>query len=475
MNKMIKAYSMFLLSFGMILVNCSQQNNEPSAQGKVSFWLTLPDRSVTFEEQIPITLYSGGNEETPAIRIDRETQYQEMDGFGYTLTGGSAMLLHHMNPQEREKILSELFSTQGTGIGVSYLRVSIGASDLDEYVFSYNDSPPGGTDIDQEHFSIDPDREHLIPVLKEILAISPEIKIMGSPWSAPAWMKTNSSPIGGSLKPEYHTSYALYFVKYIEAMQQEGIPIDAITVQNEPLHPGNNPSMLMLSNQQADFVRNYLGPAFRVNDIKTRIIIYDHNADRIDYPISIMNDTAARKFIDGSAFHLYAGSIEDLSEVHEAHPDKHLYFTEQWIGAPADFGGDLGWHIEHLIIGASRNWCKTVLEWNLAADPNQEPHTDQGGCTRCLGALTIDGDEIVRNPAYYIVAHASKFVRPGSVRIASTNTADNLPNVAFLTPEGTIVLVVLNTDSKRKTFKVKQGGKYFTGDLQGGAAGTYTW
>jgi glucosylceramidase len=322
-----------------------------------------------------------------------------------------------------------------------------------------------------EHFSLDPDRKHLIPVLKEILAINPEIKIMASPWSPPTWMKTNSNSKGGSLIPDYYDAYALYFVKYVQGMQKEGITIDAITVQNEPLHPGNNPSLLMLANEQAEFIKSALGPAFQKAGLKTKIVIYDHNADRPDYPISVLNDPEANKYIDGSAFHLYGGVIENVSKVHEAHPDKNLYFTEQWIGAPANFAGDFHWHMKNLIIGASRNWCKTVLEWNLAADPDQKPHTP-GGCTRCLGAVTIDGDLVTRNPAYYIIAHASKFVRPGSVRIES-NIPQGIPNVAFKTPDGKIVLIVLNDGSSEIDFNIHSGEKTFTTSLAKGAAGTY--
>ena len=283
-------------------------------------------------------------------------------------------------------------------------------------------------------------------------------------------MKDNNSSIGGSLKKEYYPVYANYFVKYINAMKNEGITIDAITVQNEPLHPGNNPSLLMLAKEQKEFIKNHLGPVFEKNGISTKIILYDHNADRPDYPISILDDPEAAKYIDGSAFHLYGGEIGALSKVHEAHPDKNLYFTEQWVGAPGDFSKEMAWHTENLIIGATRNWSRNVLEWNLAADENQKPFTD-GGCDRCLGAITIIGDEVIRNPAYYIIGQASKFVRPGSVRIAS-NVSENLPNVAFKTPEGKIVLIIQNKSDESKTIKVKAGEKEVHLSLEAGEIGT---
>jgi glucosylceramidase len=315
-------------------------------------------------------------------------------------------------------------------------------------------------------------------VLKEVLAIYPSLKILGSPWSAPAWMKDNHDTRGGSLKREYYGVYARYFVKYIRAMAKQGIRIDAITVQNEPLHPGNNPSMYLPAKDEGDFVKGFLGPAFKRAGIKTKIIIYDHNCDKPEYPISILDDPEARKYVDGSAFHLYGGTIDALSKVHDAYPKKNLYFTEQWVGGPGDFSKDIPEHIEKLIIGASRNWSRNVIEWNLAADPAYKPHTDRGGCDRCLGAVTIDGDKVTHNPAYYIIAHAAKFVRPGSVRIGSDATgtdAGSLPNVAFRTPAGKTVLIALNTGSTAQTFTIKGAGGQSLQTLGAGAVGTYVW
>ncbi|WP_018611473.1 glycoside hydrolase family 30 protein [Segetibacter koreensis] len=439
----------------------------------VSVWLTNADKSALFQQQKDKLRFSSVKNQNQAIEVNDKQSFQPIDGFGYCLTGGSATLIHQMNAESRKALLKELFATDADNIGVSYLRISIGASDLDDHVFSYDDLKPGEKDERLEKFSIDYEKKDLIPVLKEIIKILPKIKILGSPWSPPTWMKTNDSSKGGSLKPEYYNVYANYFVKYIRAMKAEGINIGAITIQNEPLHPGNNPSMLMLAPDQEKFIKNNLGPAFKAANIATKIIIYDHNADRPDYPISILNDPEAKKYIDGSAFHLYAGPIEALTEVHNAHPDKNVYFTEQWIGAPGNFPEDLKWHVKTLVIGATRNWARTVLEWNLAADPNQNPHTP-GGCDRCLGAITIDGNKVIRNPAYYIIAHASKFVRPGSVRIFS-NVNTLLPNVAFKTPAGNKVVIVQNDGTSKQAFNILYKGKSATAILPAGAVGTYVW
>jgi glucosylceramidase len=439
----------------------------------VDIWLTDPIHNIFFQEQ-PHELYleKGNMPPGPVIKIDDTHGLQEMDGFGFALTGGSAQHIIRMSPAARKALLQELFRTDSNYIGTSYLRVSIGASDLSDHVFSYDDLPPGQTDTAMTHFDLGPDLKDIVPVLKEIIDINPQIKILGSSWSPPTWMKTNHDTRGGSLLPQYYSAFANYLVKYILTMQDQGIGIDAITVQNEPLHPGNNPSMLMPAEEEGAFIKRALGPALQRARLDTKIIIYDHNADRPDYPISILKDPDAAQYIDGSAFHLYAGKIDSLSLVHNAFPDKNLYFTEQWVGAPGNFQKDIPEHIQKLIIGAPRNWCKNVIEWNLAANSQWEPHTDRGGCDRCLGAVTIDGDKVVRNPAYYIIAHAAKFVRPGSVRLVS-NSDDFLPNVAFKTRDNQIVAIVLNNTDKQQVFSIEYKGKRISPTLEGRAVATY--
>ena len=432
-------------------VSCNSVEKQQKETAQL--WLTSQDGKHLLQKQEIAINPDNAAKADETIVINDSITYQTMDGFGYTLTGGSAMLMHNMSDTARADLLQELFGRKEENLGVSYIRLSIGASDMDAAPFSYDDLAQGETDVDLAHFNLSQDTLHLIPVLKEILKISPKIKILGSPWSPPVWMKDNGDTRGGSLLEKYYPVYANYFVKYIKAMGDNGIPIDAITIQNEPLHPGNNPSLLMKAPEQGEFIKNHLGPAFADNNIKTKIIIYDHNADRPDYPIAILNDPEAAKYIDGSAFHLYGGNVNAISTVHYTHPNKNLYFTEQWVGAPGDFAKEMEWHTENLIIGATRNWCKTVLEWNLAADENQEPHTDRGGCDRCLGAITINGDTVTREPAYYIIGQASKFVLPGSIRIES-NLPKDLPNVAFKTPEGKTVLILQNKADKAKTIEV---------------------
>ena len=445
------------------------------AQTDASLWLTKADRSVLFAKQNDALKFSTTKNSNPTILINEKETYQPIDGFGYSLTGGSAQHIIQMSAPARAALLKELFATDGNNIGVSYIRLSVGASDLNEKVFSYNDLPEGQTDLNQAKFDLGLDKVDVIPVMKEILAINPKIKVLGSPWSPPLWMKTTYDARGGMLKPEYYDAYAKYLVKYVQEMKKEGITIDAITVQNEPLHPGNNPSLLMVAPDQAIFVKKNLGPAFEKSGIKTKIIIYDHNADRPDYPITILNDKEARKYIDGSAFHLYGGKIEALSDVRDAHPDKNIYFTEQMVvERPNAATINITGPVRRLIIGATRNWSRNVLEWNLAADPENKPFTDRGGCPTCQGAVTIDKDNVSRNLAYYSIAHASKFVRPGSVRIASNELPD-LSNVAFKTPEGKKVLIVANTGKEATNFNISFNGKMVSATLDKGSVGTYIW
>lgn len=444
----------------------------PPATSGITAWVTTGDRANLLQKQPNLIPFSSATNTNPTVDVDSTITYQTIDGFGYTLTGGSAYHINRLSAAQKSSLLQELFGTSETSIGISYLRVSIGASDLNAEVFSYDDMPAGQTDVTLANFNLSKDTVDVIPLLKEILLINPNIKIMGSPWSAPVWMKDNGSSIGGSLQPQYYSVYAQYFVKYVQAMRAKGITIDAITPQNEPQHGGNNPSMVMSATQQADFIKSHLGPTFQAAGVTTKIIIWDHNCDNPNYPIAILNDPAAKQYVNGSAFHLYNGDISALSTVHAAHPDKDLYFTEQWTAGSGSFNGDLKWHLRNVIVGSMRNWSKVALEWNLANDGSFGPHTP-GGCTECKGAITLDG-AINRNVSYYIIGHASKFVPPGSVRIESNNAA-TIFNAAFKTPNGKKVLIVINDGAAAASFNIKFKGQIAVATLAAGAAATYIW
>jgi glucosylceramidase len=438
---------------------------------QVQAWVTHSNKSALFSRQrVALNFAMPTSNSYETITVDTTQTFQTIDGFGFSLTEGSAYVLNRMAASNRAALLRELFATDSTFAGFSYLRLSIGASDLNSRLYTYDDVPG---DVNLTNFDLGFDKADVIPVLKEILAINPSLKLMGSPWTAPIWMKTNNSYKGGRLKPENYAPYAQYFVKYIQAMQNEGIRIDAVTLQNEPLNEYNEPSMLMSAAEQADFIKNHVGPAFAAAGLTTKIVAYDHNCDVPSYPIDVLSDPGAYPYVDGSAFHLYGGDISAMTQVHNAFPDKNVYFTEQWTGAPGNFGNDVPEAVRKLVIGGTRNWARNVLQWNLAADQNNDPHTP-GGCASCLPAVTVNGNSVTRNPAYYAIIHASKFVRPGAVRVA-TAQSNNLNNVAFRRPDGKKVLLVLNTSNALQNFNISFRGKVVTTSLYAGSAGTYVW
>jgi glucosylceramidase len=476
MKIIIRFSPFFLLLFVSILVSACRKPKDPEPPTAVTYpvdaWLTKGNQSVLLAHQPATLLLDTIKNAYPSIEVDETQTFQVVDGFGYTLTGGSVQVINTLNSAVKRELLQNLFGKSTNDIGISYLRISMGASDLSASVFSYNDLPQGQVDVAQSNFNIAPDSA-LVFLLKEILQINPDIKIMAVPWSAPLWMKSNYNSVGSSLFPVYYSSYSTYFVKYIQAMKAQGITIDAVCPQNEPLHGGNNPSMVMSADQQISFIKK-LGAAFQTNGITTKIVCYDHNCDNPQYPIQVLNDAVANPYVDGSAFHLYNGDISALSTVHDAHPGKKLYFTEQWTSSTGDFGGDLKWHVKNIIIGSMRNWSVNALAWNLANDPGFGPHT-QGGCTQCKGAITVNSStSYTKNVAYYNIAHASKFVPAGSVRIAS-NISGNLYNVAFKTPAGKKVLIVENEAGSAATFNIKYNGKWVAASLEGGAVASYVW
>jgi glucosylceramidase len=440
----------------------------------VEVWLTQPDQSALCAKQPGYLPVSPPDAERPIIRVNPARRHQVMDGFGFALTGGSADLIAQLPFATRKALLRELFLTDDDGIGITYLRISIGASDLSSKPFSYDDVSEGEADTGLDRFNLEAGDVQLIPVLKQILAINPDIRLIATPWSAPPWMKSNQSFVGGMLNHEHYQVYAKYIITYINRFRSNGITISAITPQNEPLNLTDNPSMGMSAAEQADFIGNHLGPALYENGLgAVALFCYDHNCDRPDYPIAVLADAKARRFVTGVAWHLYGGKPQALSRVARKYPGIKTYFTEQYVGAGQQFGADLDWHVRNVLIGTIRNGAQAVLEWNLASAPDYGPHTP-GGCNDCLGALTIDASAILRNLSYYIIAHLSRFVAPGSIRVSSTAIA-SLPSVAFVTPDERAVLLVLNGTNDFLSFGIQWYGQTVLAALDGGAVGTYVW
>ncbi len=460
---------------GIALMAAMPLSVRAASTDDVTVWLTTPDKTNLLAEQAQRLHFGKASAvDDGAIVVDDGTKFQTMDGFGHALTGGSAQLMMKMTPGARTALLKELFGDGPGQIGTSYIRVSVGASDMNDHVYTYDDMASGETDAGLKNFSLGPDRADVIPVLKEILAINPRIKILASPWTAPAWMKDNGAVKDGHLRKEDYGAYADYLVKYLEGMRAEGIQIDALTPQNEPENPHNTPSMLVTSAEEAELIGNYLGPALAKAGLKTKIIDFDHNCDHPEYSIDLLKDAAAAKYTDGSGFHLYLGEIGALTKVHDAFPGKNLYFTEQMvISRKEDPTLPIAEPVAKLIVGAPENWARNVLLWNLAADPRNGPHTDDGGCPVCRGAITLDGDTVVRNLAYYTAAHASKFVPAGSVRVGSAGGV--LPHVAFVTPAKRHVVIVSNTSVGEASFAIRYKGKDAVARLPAGAVATYVW
>lgn len=437
--------------------------------------LTTPDRINLVTPQKPVRFHKA-KPTAAVIRVDDAIRYQVIDGFGHAVTGGTAQLLMRMSPAARHGVLEDLFGSGAGQHDMSYIRVSVGASDMNESVYTYDDLPEGATDPTLAHFSLAPDEAYVIPVLKEILAIHPGLRILASPWSAPSWMKDNGKPKGGTLLQEDYSVYAEYLAKYLKGMLAHGITIATITVQNEPENPKNTPSMVLTAEQEAEFIGKYFGPAMERAGLKTEIVAFDHNCDHPQYPIAVLSDPAAGKYTGGSGFHLYLGEITALTTVHDAFPDKDIFFTEQMvISRPGATDLAIAEPVARIVIGATTNWAKNVLLWNLAADPQNGPHTSDGGCPICSGAITLDGDKVTRNLAYYVTAHFTGFVPPGSVRVAAPAVGVLIPHVAFRTPDGGHVLVVSNTAGVEAEFWIGYNHKFAEVRLPAGAVATYTW
>ncbi|MGQ4732122.1 RICIN domain-containing protein [Streptomyces sp. Ju416(a)] len=431
-------------------------------------WVTTPNGSkkLTPEGNVPFT----GSPQAIDIRIDANSKGQKFTGAGASVTGASAHLLQELPQAQRTTVLKSLFSTEGDGIGLNYLRQPLGSTDFDE------DTDPYTYEDTRGAFSIDRDRSQIIPVLKQATAVNPAIRFMGSPWSPPAWMKTNNSLNGGSLRTEHYQAYADYLVKAIRAYGQEGIALTDLTAQNEPEFATSYPSMSMTSAQQADFLR-VLDRTLTAANLPTNILAYDHNWDHPNYPLDVFARTGGIQRIIGAAFHCYGGAPAAQKQIADA--GKRVFFTEcsgtDSANPATTFGDTLKWHAENLVVQNMRNGGETVINWNLALDRNGGPH--QGHCTnRCNGIVEIDGGQVTRNAEFYVLGHVSKFIRAGADRIGSTSQgAGGVQNVAFQNSDGSRAAVVVNTASGSQQFSLTDNGRSLVYTLPAGAVATFTW
>ncbi|RZL38813.1 MAG: glycosyl hydrolase [Rubrivivax sp.] len=412
------------------------------------------------------------------IRIDPTRQHQRIAGFGAALTEGSAWLLRHgMSEPQRDALMRELFTRENGGVGFELTRLTIGASDFSRRHYSLDDMPPGQTDSQLANFSLAREREDVIPAVKQALALNPKLQVMASPWSAPGWMKTTDSLVQGQLKPEHYGAFANYLVRYVDGMKAEGVPIFALTLQNEPhFEPPDYPGMRMTPRTRAEVVGQHLGPLLQRRGMKTQILEWDHNWDEPWSPLSMLSDATARKFVSGVAWHCYAGDVSAQSQVAQHFPELDVWFTEcsggEWKPQWAE---TLPWLMRNLIIGSTRHGARGVLMWNLALDPQHGPHL--GGCKDCRGVVTIDPKtgQVTRNIEYYAFGHASRFVHQGARRVDSTGEAQGLDHVAFTNPDGGTVLIVSNSAAQPRRFTVQAPGRRFGYELPASGVATFVW
>ena len=442
----------------------------------VQVWLTTSDGSNQLTPQTNLTFGSNtGNSST--ITVNEYRELQQMVGFGASVTDSSAWLLYNkMSASQRATLMQNLFSpTQG--IGISFVRIPMGASDFSvSGPYSYDDLPAGRTDPHLKNFSINHDLAYIIPVLRQAQSLNPNLKFMANPWSPPAWMKTNGSMLGtyngvtGTLVSSDYGPLAQYFVKFIQAYRAQGIPIDAITPQNEPLYaPATYPGMFWAADNEDNFIKNSLSPALASAGLFPKIIPYDHNWDNTSYAYTLLSDATTRRDIAGISWHCYSGTPESMTAVHFAYPMSEVYETECSTGT-----SEAPISTIDLLMQSVQNMARTVELWNIALDPNNGPHT--GGCADCLGVVTVDqstGNVTYRND-YYQLGQFSKFVVPGAYHIAS-NTLGSLADVAFKNPDGSKVVVAHNNGASSSTFQVLWGNQGFNYTLPAGATVTFKW
>lgn len=454
-------------------------NDPVLGKGEVGVWVTTPNKEnlLTFKDKLSFQdhVVNGSTQ----IKVDEDTTYQEMDGFGGSFTDSAAWLVYtRLDEADRDELMTRLFDYQN-GIGISFLRQPMGSPDFARRIYSYDDMPRGQSDLLLKKFSIDHDRDYIIPALKAAIAVNPGLKVMVSPWSPPGWMKTSDSMIGGSLRPEpaYRRAFADYFVRFIQAYQDSSvnIPIYAITVQNEPLFvPTNYPGMSMTASDQVDFIDRYLGPALAENGMTAKIFCYDHNWDGYNYAMTVLGSS---KFAVGSAWHYYSGIPENMSAVHLAYPDKGIWFTEAGSGSWNNLGTFHNAFMDQMkyIIRIPRNYAKTIVWWNLALDENNGPIVFTNTVNRGIVTVNKLSGRITYNVDYYTLGHISRFVKPGALRIKSNTFADVLEDVAFKNPDGSIVLIISNRKTKPREIQVQIGTKSFTYMIPAEAGVTFKW
>ena len=401
------------------------------------------------------------SEQDNVITIQDTIPLQQWDGIGASLTGSSAWILQNLPKNRQQEILMKLFSPK-EGIGLNLVRISMGANDFSiPGNYSYDDMPNGQTDVAMAHFSIVQDQTNVIPILKKVQKINPNIKIFATPWSPPAWMKNNHSMNGGSINKAYYPSLAKYFVKFIQAYKEQRLPIYAISVQNEPLNSQDSyPTVYLSAQDESEFIANYLGPALKNAGLSNvKILGLEHNWSDITYAQTLLKSSAA-KYLAGTAFHCYRGHPAMMTEIQKNYRDKGIWFTECTETTNSKFESSLKWHIKSLITSLPNHGSKSLLEWNLILDQNNGPHT--GGCKNCIGLINLkryqdtpdSAGDLSYSAAYYSLGHLGKFVSPGARVIRTEASSSVLSHTGFLNPDRSIVFIVYNPTDQAQSFTI---------------------
>jgi len=454
----------------------------PQATSSVAVVVTRNDQTMRMAAQPNIAFSAPAANPDNANPIDEDTilvdesrRYQTVAGFGAAFTDSSTWLLNRVaTPEAHEEAMNNLFTRNGNGIGLSAMRTTIGSSDLSRFHYTYDDMPPGQTDPTLANFSIAVDEPDRIPIIQWAKRLNPEMLLLASAWSAPAWMKTNDSLYGGDLRPSAWDAWANYYMKYLHAYEARGIGIDLISHQNEPEYASiDYPGMRTNPETQRLLLRDFILPSLEASELDTRVLVFDHNWDNTVFPTRVLTDSrigdSAR--VAGTGWHWYGGSPGAMTVLHNLFPDKENHVTEAasgaWISDPVtnDF---------EMMIQSMRNWARSFIKWALVLDENRGPHL--GGCDSCIPVVTIDSQTgaLSYEIDYYMLGHFSKYVLPGATRIYSTNPT-GMVSVAFHNPDGSKALVAFNDTGADKNFQIVWGRQSVRYTLPPYSGGTFTW
>jgi glucosylceramidase len=470
---------------GLLLASPVATPSAHAADPTVNVWLTTTSdsggRTVTrgLQQQTPVSFSSGSASSAATVTVDENTRYQQFTGAGASFTDTAAWLMNSsgaLSAATRNTVMANLFDPNN-GIGLDFLRNPMGASDLARYNYTYDDMPSGQTDPSLANFSIAHDLADVLPLTRQAEQLNPNLKVMGTPWTAPPWMKDSGAYSQGWLQSQYYAAYAQYFVKYIQAYQAQGVHVDYVSPQNEPTCCSGYPSMQWNASGLDYFTGTDLLPAFHAAGLSTKVLALDWNWDDYDsYAAPTVNDAAVRNdpLFGGIAWHGYSGDPTEQTTVHNQYPTLDAFDTEHsggtWIA-------DQQQEDMQNIVDYTRNWGKSVVKWSLAVDQDMGPHN--GGCGTCTGLITVhNGDarsgQVDYNIEYYDLGQLTKFVKPGAYRIDST-ASSAVPNVAWLNPDGSKAVVAYNATGGAEPFTVNWGGQHFTYTLPAQTSATFTW